>query len=138
MDDMPRPEPGHDPDRAGDGAGDAGAWWATGEEPDYRATLANERTFLAWSRTALALLAGALAVLQLATLVPYGLRLAMAGYLLVLSLATTLVGYRQWRVRQQRMRHAQPLGHGPAQAVLTAGLMLLTVLVAVATGFGAR
>ena len=111
---------------------------SSGEEPDYRATLANERTFLAWSRTALALLAGALAVLQLATLVPYGLRLAMAGYLLVLSLATTLVGYRQWRVRQQRMRHAQPLGHGPAQAVLTAGLMLLTVLVAVATGFGAR
>jgi putative membrane protein len=28
-------------------------------EPDYRFTLANERTFLAWIRTALALLAAA-------------------------------------------------------------------------------
>lgn len=30
-----------------------------GEEPDPRFTLANERTFLAWTRTALALLASA-------------------------------------------------------------------------------
>ena len=36
-------------------------WWVSaddGEEPDYRFTLANERTFLAWVRTALGLLAG--------------------------------------------------------------------------------
>jgi putative membrane protein len=48
------------------------AWWpdpsdirAVGEEPDYRFTLANERTFLAWIRTSLALLAGGVAVVQL-------------------------------------------------------------------------
>ncbi|ANS31151.1 hypothetical protein WSS_A00165 [Rhodococcus opacus M213] len=35
------------------------------KEPDYRFTLANERTFLAWIRTALALLAGGVAVGQL-------------------------------------------------------------------------
>ena len=34
-------------------------------EPDYRFTLANERTFLAWERTALGLLAAAVAVVQL-------------------------------------------------------------------------
>jgi putative membrane protein len=34
------------------------AWRHEGTEPDYRFTLANERTFLAWIRTALALLAG--------------------------------------------------------------------------------
>ena len=33
-------------------------WYEEGEEPDYRFTLANERTFLAWLRTALALIAG--------------------------------------------------------------------------------
>ena len=32
-------------------------WRQEGEEPDYRFSLANERTFLAWIRTALALLA---------------------------------------------------------------------------------
>ena len=36
-----------------------------GDEPDYRFTLANERTFLAWVRTALALDAAGLAVLHL-------------------------------------------------------------------------
>ena len=44
-------------------------WWrddpAEGTEPDYRFTLANERTFLAWIRTALGLLAGGVAVRQL-------------------------------------------------------------------------
>jgi uncharacterized membrane protein YidH (DUF202 family) len=34
-------------------------------EPDYRFTLANERTFLAWQRTALGLLAAAVAVVHL-------------------------------------------------------------------------
>ncbi len=42
------------------------AWRRTGKTPDYRFSLANERTFLAWIRTSLALLAGAVAVDQLA------------------------------------------------------------------------
>jgi putative membrane protein len=37
----------------------------TEREPDYRFTLANERTFLAWIRTALGLVAGGIAVGQL-------------------------------------------------------------------------
>ena len=36
-----------------------------GEAPDYRFSLANERTFLAWIRTSLALIAGGLAVIHL-------------------------------------------------------------------------
>ena len=35
------------------------------EEPDYRLIFANERTFLAWQRTALGLLAAAVALVQL-------------------------------------------------------------------------
>lgn len=35
-----------------------------GERPDYRFSLANERTFLAWLRTGLALVAGGLAIAQ--------------------------------------------------------------------------
>ena len=41
------------------------AWRKTGTTPDYRFSLANERTFLAWIRTALGLLAGGVAVRQL-------------------------------------------------------------------------
>ena len=36
-----------------------------GEEPDVRFTLANERTYLAWIRTSLALIGGGLAASQL-------------------------------------------------------------------------
>ena len=46
-------------------AGDRGAETAGQCEPDYRFTLANERTFLAWQRTALGLLAAAVALVQL-------------------------------------------------------------------------
>ena len=39
---------------------------ATGDtEPDVRFTLANERTFLAWNRTALALVVAGLGIVQL-------------------------------------------------------------------------
>src|ERR1043165_2701247 len=40
-------------------------WFQEGQDPDYRFTLANERTFLAWIRTSLALLAAAVALVQL-------------------------------------------------------------------------
>ena len=43
----------------GPGAPDAGT------EPDARFTLANERTFLAWNRTALALVVAGLGIVQL-------------------------------------------------------------------------
>ena len=36
----------------------------TGQDPDPRFTFANERTFLAWNRTALALIAAGLAAAQ--------------------------------------------------------------------------
>lgn len=114
MDEQPEPQP---------------PWWEQGEEPDYRATLANERTFLAWTRTALALLAGSLAVLQLVRVAPFGLRLALAGYLIGLAVAVVLVGYREWRVRQQRMRRRQPLGHTAAHALLCLAFLVLAALI---------
>lgn len=111
-------------------------WWEAGEEPDYRATLANERTFLAWTRTSLALLAGALAALQLVQAGPSALRLALACYLIALSVATTLTGYHQWRTRQQRMRHRGPLGHYPAQTLLGLAFLILAGLVSAIAAFG--
>ncbi len=43
-----------------------------GETPDYRFSLANERTFLAWLRTALALIGGGFAVDQFLPDLPWG------------------------------------------------------------------
>ncbi|MFC1417767.1 YidH family protein [Streptacidiphilus cavernicola] len=122
------------PERAPDGQ----AWWQQGEEPDYRATLANERTFLAWTRTALGMFAGALAVLQLHQLAPFPLRLALACYLIALAAATTVVGYLQWRTRQGRMRLRRPLGQSPTQVLLTVALLALGCLVAAVVGCASR
>ena len=49
-----------------------------GTEPDPRFTLANERTFLAWIRTALALIAGGVALEALALTVEPRWRLSAA------------------------------------------------------------
>ncbi|MCL2730140.1 MAG: DUF202 domain-containing protein [Actinomycetia bacterium] len=108
-----------------DGGSRSGPWWKRGEEPDYRATMANERTLLAWSRTALAFLAAAFAVVKLADVTPRGLRLALAGYLVGLAGVVTVAGYVQWRARQTRMREGRPLGRVAGPAVLMTALLVL-------------
>ena len=70
--------------------------WAEGEEPDPRFTLANERTFLAWIRTALALVA---AGIGLEAFVPAlalpGLRQALAVVLALLGATVSATAYRR-------------------------------------------
>ena len=78
-----------------------------GSDPDYRFTLANERTFLAWLRTALALAAGGLAAIHL---IPGALGSEFFGFsLLVLGFATAASSYRRWYRSEIAMRLGQPL-----------------------------
>lgn len=114
------------------------SWRQEGEEPDYRATLANERTFLAWSRTALALLAGSMAVIQLITVAPFAARVALSLYLIVLAIAVTALGYLQWRSRQHRMRLRKPLGPAPVQALLASAFLVLGAVIAIIVVFAPR
>lgn len=81
-----------------------------GQEPDPRFTLANERTFLAWIRTSMALLAGAIAVDAFASPALTGatrlfLALALAG----LGLLTAGAAGLRWLSVERALRHGRPL-----------------------------
>ncbi len=100
-----------------------------GDEPDYRFTLANERTFLAWIRTALSLLAGGVAVVQfLPDLGPRGLRLAL-GFILV-AVAALLAGtsYVRWFRVERAMRLGQALPGMPMPLMLSLGVAAVIVV----------
>jgi putative membrane protein len=86
------------------------AWRQEGEEPDYRFTLANERTFLAWVRTALAILAGGVLLEQFATrLEPHAVIVALAIALAVLSSVLCTAAYLRWKANEIAMRHRRAL-----------------------------
>ncbi len=103
-----------------------------GEDPDYRFTLANERTFLAWIRTSLALLAGGVAVLTvLPEFGPPGSRLALGVILLALSAALAAASYRRWDRTERCMRLKQPLPPTPVTFLLAGGVALVATVVAV-------
>ncbi len=107
-------------------------WAREGEDPDYRFSLANERTFLAWARTVLALLAGAVAV---GSLLPelrndwvgtaLGLGLALSG------LALSLRVYRQWAANERAMRATAPLPFPNHLRVVGAALTIAAIVVIV-------
>jgi putative membrane protein len=99
-------------------------------EPDYRFTLANERTFLAWIRTALGLLAGGVAVHQLIPQ-PAAAHTVLAVLCVVLAAVLAASGYPRWRRVQAAMSRGEPLPKTSMVLVLTAGVLLITVLAAV-------
>ena len=105
-----------------------------GSEPDVRFTLANERTFLAWTRTALALIAAGAALEVLGLDLHPGLRLAAAVLLVVAGTLTPVVSWWEWMAVERALRDAQPLPHSPAGVLLAVvistvgGLVLLSVL----------
>jgi putative membrane protein len=102
------------------------------DHPDYRFTLANERTVLAWLRTALALVAGGVAV---ATYAPdLGVRwgaAAVAVALVLIGLATAAAGYRRWQANEAAIRAARPLPGNRLVPAVTAALAAVVVLVGV-------
>ncbi len=96
------------------------------EEPDYRFTFANERTFLAWQRTALGLLAAAVALVQLVPeLTVPGARRGLGVGLAVLAILTSGMGLLRWQQADRAMRHDDPLPRHPSPMYLAVGLSLV-------------
>ena len=107
-------------------AGERDADNAQEHEIDYRFTMANERTFLSWQRTALGLLAAAVALVQLVPelAVPGARRLLGVG-LALLAILTSGMGLLRWQQADRAMRHGDPLPRHPSPAYLAVGLCLV-------------
>src|SRR5690606_4014950 len=90
-----------------------------GSTPDYRFSLANERTFLAWIPTALALVAGGLLAAQLLPELPAAyLRESVAVALLILGAAVSLRALNHWLRCERAIRLGQDLPQSRFPAAL--------------------
>lgn len=109
-----------------------GQWWLSGKTPDYRFTLANERTFLAWIRTALALLAGAVGIDQFSPhLGSPGLRFGLAMLLVAGGMALSATAWRRWRRNEHAMRLERELPYTRFLFLLTVFMTLVALLLAI-------
>lgn len=115
-------------------AGDDRRWprsvYGVGSDPDPRFSFANERTFLAWIRTALGFLAAGIAIAAVAHLTSrvVGLEVRVASVILIICGVACGVGaLTRWMSNERAMRLEQPL---PSSRML---LVLTGVVVAVAS-----
>ncbi|MEV5287913.1 YidH family protein [Streptomyces albidoflavus] len=118
-------------------------WWSPariadeGDTPDYRFSLANERTFLAWLRTALALIAGGFAVDQFLPGLPDGWRIALALGLLASGVLCALRAVHRWVRCERAMRRGEdlPVSRFPALLSLLVAVVAVAMVVVVVFGW---
>ena len=110
--------------------------YGAGHEPDPRFSLANERTLLAWIRTALALV-GAGVVIDAVDLDVSDTTQRVVGALLVVLGGLTAVGaWLRWASIERALRNGRALPGLPLAAGVIIGLLVvsLVVLIAIAAG----
>ena len=107
------------------------------DHPDYRFTLANERTFLAWIRTALALVAAGVAVVQLVPVFSFfrGGRHLLGVLLILLAMVVSGTSYLRWQRNERALRLNEPLPRSRLPWLIATGLVLITVLALVLVVF---
>ena len=102
-----------------------------GEDPDPRFTFANERTFLAWNRTALALVAAGVAASQFLEDDLPGARWVLALPLILLGAGLAAASLARWRASERALRLGEPLPEPVLPVLLAAGVTLVALAAAV-------
>lgn len=102
--------------------------YGSGSEPDHRFSLANERTFLAWIRTSLALLAGGVAVDAIDLSIGDTWQRVLAVALIVLGVFCAVTSWTRWARSERAMRNGDFLPAMSEGAVLTVALVAISVV----------
>jgi putative membrane protein len=110
-----------------------------GAEPDPRFSYANERTFLAWNRTALALVAAGLAATSLLAEfnVPGGRRL-IGVPLILLGALLAVISHRRWDANERAMRLRQPVPASHLGGLVAAGISVTAPVAAIVALLGTK
>lgn len=108
-----------------------GSVYSVGDEPDPRFSLANERTFLAWTRTSLAMIAGGVALEVLGLDLHPILRLSASLLLIVTGTAVAPLAWWEWMRAERALRQSRPLP-GAFSAVFLAVVVVVVGLLVLA------
>jgi putative membrane protein len=117
------------------GRGWTGRLLAEGSDPDPRFSLANERTFLAWIRTALALIAAGIGLALVDDLVEAPLRHVLSVGSAATGALVAALAFHRWLRTERALRRAETLPPPALAPVMAYGLaaaaivLLVTVLV---------
>jgi putative membrane protein len=108
-----------------------------GGTPDYRFSLANERTFLAWLRTALALIGGGFAVDQFLPHLRWAWRAGLALALLGAGVLCALRAVNHWVRCERAIRRGEdlPASRFPALLSLVVAVVAVAMVVVVLAGW---
>ncbi|KUN00915.1 hypothetical protein AQI95_33600 [Streptomyces yokosukanensis] len=108
-----------------------------GPTPDYRFSLANERTFLAWLRTALALIGGGFAVDQFLPHLHRAWRVGLALALLGAGVLCSLRALNHWVRCERAIRRGEdlPASRFPALLSLVVAVVAVAMVVVVLAGW---
>lgn len=107
------------------------AVYGEGEEPDYRYSLANERTFLAWLRTSLALIAAGVAVSVIEFGTGSSSAQVLSGTLLGSGVMCPMLAFWRWAASERAMRLNGRLPQVGAVVAVSGALVLTAAALAV-------
>ncbi len=110
-----------------------------GSDPEPRTSFANERTFLAWIRTSLAMVVAGLAIIQLLPefSVPFGRRI-IGLPLIVLGFLMAVGSHRRWERNERALRLREGIPHSELPGIIAYGVSAVAIIAAVLAGLVER
>lgn len=106
--------------------------YRVGEEPDARFSFANERTFLAWIRTSLGLLAAAVALSAFDVPENAAVRFVLTWVLTGSAILLPLLALARWAAAERALRLSKPLPGSWLSLGVTIVLLVFGVCVVIA------